>query len=125
MGMSVFSHWKEFDFDTPIEPKVKVIKKYIYTDNSKSKGQNPNPFVFVIEKIVQIGRYTIAQVHYPNCTNYEGRKILLWHGHTLQNIKRLKAIDPHFSEDSFAPIARFEPTIRGWKMAEKMAKVGF
>jgi hypothetical protein len=118
MGMSVFSHVSSSVFD---KPKVKVITKYINTQ----KAQNPNPFVFVIEKIVQIGRFTIAQVHYPNCTNYEGRKILLWHGHTLQNIKKLKAIDPHFSEDSFTPIARFEPTIRGWKMAEKMAKVGF
>jgi len=31
-------------------------------------------------------------------------------------------LDPHFSEDIYSPVARLEPTIRGWALAEELAK---
>jgi hypothetical protein len=52
--------------------------------------------------------------------NYEGRKVLLFEGVSLEELKAQRKIDPHFfpSGPLKSPIARFEPTERGWTMAE-------
>ena len=38
----------------------------------------------------------------------------------LGDLLRQKSIDPHFSDNKnfYSPIARFEPTIRGWEMGK-------
>jgi len=62
-------------------------------------------------------------VQYPDCTNYEGRKVLLFKDVKLQDLKKQKLLDPHFSENPkyFSPVARFEPTGLGLKMAQVLA----
>lgn len=86
----------------------------------------PNPLCFIIEMIEQVGEHVVALIHYPNCNNYEGKKILLFLNTSLELIKSLKEIDPHFrrfsASDTVSPFARFEPTLTGWKAAIITAK---
>lgn len=37
-------------------------------------------------------------------------------------ILKIKYLDPHFLEGYYSPIARFEPTKKGWKMAVKFVR---
>jgi hypothetical protein len=96
------------------------------TDNldSGDKLPNPNPANFRILHSEQIGDYLLLSILYPDCINYEGKKILVFKGVTLSELKKQKRIDPHFSENKLyhSPIARFEPTLTGWKMAQTFTK---
>jgi len=89
------------------------------------KLPNPDPTNFVIGKALTVGNYLLVEVEYPDCTNYEGRKILLCKGVTLQELKGQGHLDPHFAENKefHSPIARFEPTSMGWDMGYETAKV--
>jgi len=63
---------------------------------------------------------TLAEVLYPECTNFEGRKLLVYLKEDLQGFDLTLAskLDPHFSEHrGLSPVARFEPSERGLKMA--------
>ena len=84
---------------------------------------NPDPANYRILYSEQIGPYLLLAVWYPDCNNYEGRKVLMFKGTNLEKIKSQKLIDPHFSQNTIfhSPIARFEPTARGWKMAQVLA----
>ena len=88
------------------------------------KLPNPDPFNWILEKSEKIGDYLIVLVVYPDCTNYEGRKIMLYEGATVKDLRSQRSLDPHFSSNKeyFTPIARFEPTEFGWEMATKLAK---
>jgi len=57
----------------------------------------------------------VAKVKYWNATNYEGVKILVYQGALPARL------DPHFCDKHKSPIARFEPTERGWMMAAAFA----
>lgn len=83
---------------------------------------NPNPLRFSIKTGLMYGNYTLVKVNYPDCTNYEGNKILLYKGVDLKTLKKQKYLDPHFSnnENFFSPIARFEPTEFGWDCGCKL-----
>lgn len=78
---------------------------------------NPNPKNFTIVDSVSYGRYTVCLINYPNCTNFEGDKILIVKD---VDVKSLLEIDPHFTKDGFV-FARFEPTDEGWVTAAKFA----
>lgn len=80
---------------------------------------NPDPSNWMILESRQIKDMLIVRIKYPNCTNYEGTKILVYEGVTIDQLKQQRAIDPHFSENEqfHSPVARFEPTARGWRMA--------
>lgn len=86
---------------------------------------NPDPRRFTVLSHTTVNGYLILELQYPNCTNYEGRKVLLFdRGVTMTRLKRQGAIDPHFSksEKFNHPIARFEPTARGHAMAVRLAQ---
>lgn len=90
-------------------------KRKSYTSN------DPDPKRFTLEKTLEVGTFVIVLIHYPNCTNYEGRKIIVFKDVTVENLRNLKSIDPHFCDKcKISPIARFEPTDRGWEFAIKM-----
>lgn len=61
-----------------------------------------------------MGNYLVIEATYPNCTNYEGKKILLYNKYR-SSAEVLAAnngeLDPHFSEKG--PIARFSPGTLG------------
>lgn len=89
------------------------------------KLPNPDPANYKIVKAKEIGNFLIVMLNYPDCTNYEGNKILLFQGVTLIGLVNQKYIDPHFFKDKkyASPIARFVPDEKGWDMAETLAKV--
>ncbi len=79
----------------------------------------PNPENFLVQRSSQVGDYLIVEVVYPDCTNWEGRKILVFEGIHPADLHRQKKLDPHFcnNPNCVTTIARFEPTDRGWRMA--------
>ncbi len=109
MGIRLFSH---DEYDSPIIGKI------------VPKG-NPSPSNYKILETLTFGNMLIVEIQYPDCNNYEGKKILVYEGITISQLKKQKLIDPHFSENKnfYSPVARFEPTQKGWKMAESFAKM--
>ena len=84
-----------------------------------SRFPNPNPKNFKFIKIERFEEFVIVMINYPDCTNYEGNKILVFDNITLEELANMEKIDPHFCDkDHKAPIARFEPTESGWSMAQ-------
>lgn len=85
---------------------------------------NPNPKNWSVLRYREWKGYLIVEMKYPDCTNYEGRKVLVYENTRLEDLKAQKLIDPHFSTNKKfkSPIARFEPTIRGWNMAEVLVE---
>lgn len=73
---------------------------------------NPNPRNFRVLEVQQRGLYYASRVHYPDCTNFEGEKVLI----TSFDPRRVSVLDPHFDE-SLGVVARFQPTKAGWAMA--------
>lgn len=82
---------------------------------------NPNPSKFEFVKIEQIGNHVVAMIRYPNCTNYEGKKVLVFLHRKISWLQRRKEIDPHFVEDGSGPDARFAPTEDGYNQAKMFA----
>lgn len=92
-------------------------------------GSNPVPSNF---KVVDWRHFRnrkgkvhlLVKVKYPDATNYEGVKIMVYEGfdqvHDLLERVNYK-LDPHFSANRISPIARFAPTDEGWALAIKFA----
>ena len=95
----------------------KVVEKIVYRDRPLP---NPNPKNFEIKRLYEIGPFVVVWVRYPDCTNYEGNKIMIYEAKE-GDIRSLKTLDPHFCENHLSPIARFEPTERGWHWALSFA----
>lgn len=86
---------------------------------------NPNPRKFKTLKAQRIGPCTVTLIEYEGCTNYEGRKILVFWGYrmSVEDVFDAKFIDPHFCQGQhISPIARFVPTAEGWAMAKTFAQ---
>jgi hypothetical protein len=92
----------------------------VATPEPKIPPGNPDPDNYKIVQAEEIGQYLIIKLNYPNCTNFEGNKILVFKDITLLKLINQKKIDPHFfKHKNFAsPIARFTPTPEGWEMAK-------
>lgn len=80
---------------------------------------NPDPKNFRIIKAYEGVSGVALRVEYPDCTNYEGVKILLFREVSLKRLLKRKTLDPHFCDKGFhkSPFARFEPTDFGWNIA--------
>lgn len=85
---------------------------------------NPDPSKWEIGYHKAIGKFLVVAIRYPDCNNYEGKKILVYENVTIDELKAQGKIDPHFSEDKKykSPFARFEPTDRGLMMAVSMCE---
>lgn len=81
-------------------------------------NSTPDPSDFKIIRHSFQGNYALIQINYPSVKNYEGDKIMLYEGLKFSDLQSYKHWDPHFSnsEKFKSPIARFEPTLRGWDM---------
>lgn len=90
----------------------------------KATLPNPNPENYSVMHSEVVNGYLIIELKYHDCTNFEGRKIMVYEC-TLNELIKQKLIDPHFcnNENYFSPIARFEPTERGWNNACALANV--
>lgn len=83
-----------------------------------SPPSNPDPANFVIynEQLVESNNnnFLVLSVKYPDCTNFEGNKILVYIGYrtSFELLSNSEGkLDPHFSNESTSPIARFSPRI--------------
>jgi hypothetical protein len=77
---------------------------------------------FKFESIKQIGRYVVVCVHYssPSARYYGGRKVMIFEA-TIEQIANRDAIDPHFNETNYQPLARFPADAQGKANAEYFA----
>lgn len=92
----------------------------VYGDG-KVVNLNPNPGNFEIVEVVELEN-TYVEVHYPDATNYEGRKILVYRGKRAAEVRNAKELDPHFEKNAtLSPIARFEPSLAGRRLARAVA----
>jgi hypothetical protein len=66
----------------------------------------PDPSNYTIREIKYYKHCTFIRVHYPNCSNFEGEKIVVVEGY----FKPIGDFDPHFSKDNDI-IARFRPDL--------------
>ena len=84
---------------------------------------NPNPKNFEIKQMQTIGDFVAVRVHYPDCdVAYQSAKIMVFSGVTEHALLSTNFLDPHFCDNPNhpSPIARFEPTKIGWKMARAL-----
>lgn len=90
-----------------------------YVCNCKPQpAPNPSPDRWnILEKYEYKNGY-VLKVHYLDCTNFEGIKVMVFEG----KYKKRKQLDPHFSKEKDSPIARFRPNKQGLKMAQELAK---
>lgn len=90
----------------------------------KNNQPNPDPNRYSIKRVQKEGDFLIIKINYPDCSTFEGNKILVYKGCTIVNLVEQGKIDPHFSDnkDFLSPIARFRPDDEGWKMAESFVK---
>ncbi len=90
--------------------------EYVYLN--KPVAPNPNPNKFTILKEVVLNNKSILLVHYKGCTTFGGEKLIL-----LKNKwNKTNTLDPHFLSKNHVVLARFEPNIKGWKLAKLCAK---
>jgi len=83
---------------------------------------NPNPKNYNVVKIETVGDLVVLLVHYPNCINYEGNKIIVMTADVYLNCTNTGTLDPHFCENkNYCPIARFSPDM--WDVAVKFAQM--
>jgi len=100
--------------------RVETLKRKL---NEARDWPNPNPRNFKFVKIEYDAPFIITMINYPDCTNWEGNKILVFDNVTLDELANMDEIDPHFCDgDHKSPIARFEPTKSGWAMAKAFVK---
>lgn len=95
----------------------------LYSTNTTIEATAPNPREFSILESFQVGTTVVTWIKYPNCTNYEGNKVVVFKNTTIKNLERRKEIDPHFSSEVNSPFARFEPTLNGLKAAITLAEL--
>lgn len=79
----------------------------------------PNRHRFRVRRRQVVGQAVVALVEYPDCSrNYEGRKVLVYESYdAFDDLVTSNNLEPHFQPCSTSPIARFEPTGRGWDWA--------
>ena len=64
-----------------------------------------------------------VMVLYEGCTNYEGKKILVYDNfNKFHKLRKGGRLDPHFCENHYGPLARFKPTENGWKLATALVE---
>jgi len=138
MGPNIFSHLaSSSSFDKPKSLPVGRAKftpySYDFDDLKnrlrkleKANSLQPRADKYTIIKTFEVGDHCVLELQYKKCTNYEGRKILVFKNIHLPELleRNSRLIDPHFSEntDYVSPVARFEPTEDGIEMAIQFAR---
>ena len=91
----------------------------------KGKFPNPDKKNFKILHIYQNRKNDacVVVIEYPDCTNYEGQKVLVYDDiDQFTSLLSKGEVDPHFDNYSYSPVARFMPTDEGIEMAIQFAK---
>jgi hypothetical protein len=88
------------------------------------QDSNPDPSNFRIIEERMVGKYLVLLVSYPNCKNFEGKKLMVYKHfkNSKELIKfNLGKLDPHFADRKGSPIARFAPNEKSLILIERMA----
>lgn len=101
---------------------IKIFSSSFSEGYSRKSEIEPNPKLFEIKEISEINGHLVAIVLYPNCINFEGKKVLVFKDMKKNELKKIKFLDPHFSEVGIAPFARFQPTEKGIEAAKKLCE---
>jgi len=92
-----------------------------------NKFGNPDPKEYIVRHAYEIEGNLVLEIDYPSCTNYEGKKILVYKDITFDELmaKNKQVIDPHFSDnqDYVSPIVRIEPTALGMSIAKDLCLI--
>ena len=89
---------------------------------TKPSPVDPIPSLFKIEVLEQYDNCVLGVVNYPNCTTFDGDKVIVWINTTVSEVEGMILIDPHFLLNNKI-IARFKPTVEGFKLARKFALI--
>jgi hypothetical protein len=117
MGIGPFHMSSCRCYTEPVKVVEKIVEKIVM------KYPNPNPDNFEIMGIEEFGKNLVVLIQYPDCTNYEGKKLMIYRNITKQEILDATKLDPHFCDHcKLSPFARFEPTKFGLAAARKLAK---
>jgi hypothetical protein len=120
MGMPQFSSRSE----TPNKHKKSSTPQSPIPQSSIPQSSNPHPRHYRVFKSAEVGEYVVVWVIYANCTNYEGKKILVFRNYpTFWEDIVMNGMDPHFFRERYSPIARFVPTDYGWSMAMHLVEI--
>jgi len=95
--------------------------------------KTPDAENYTVEDVEWVGQTRVVMmVKYPNCSNcaYEGNKVMVFLGVTVQQAMKWRRIDPHFRDPSLkslpthapSPAARFPGTPEGWQDAISYAE---
>jgi len=103
---------------------IGVSKSTYDSPKEKIVSPNPDPKKCEIENYTEIGEFLILKIKYDGCNTFEGNKILVYYGVSIDSLKLQQSqvgLDPHFSETIlyYSPIARFRPDYFGVEMALK------
>ena len=94
-------------------------------------ARTPNPDVYEIFDVQEVGTLLVAVVEYTSCKNcsLDAKKVMVFENTSLKNVVFWKRIDPHFSETNAKdhtcappPRARFPATDQGWQDALDFAQ---
>lgn len=88
-----------------------------WLDNSAT-APNPNPSRWELIRYEVYPNAYVAEIRYLDCTNFDGKKVIVFTGEFKGFPTRL---DPHFDESSNI-IARLAPTELGWIIANQIAE---
>lgn len=95
-------------------------------------ARTPNPEVFDLLELEQVGPHLVAMVQYTSCTkcSFDAKKVMVFFNRTVKHAAFWKEIDPHFDEPGNVvkrkappPRARFPADERGWRDAITFAKM--
>jgi len=78
---------------------------------------NPDPRRWTLIAKEEFKNGYVLRVRYPDCTNFEGQKVLVYRGRFSPRLQ----LDPHFYDSDDAPVARFRPDADGWRAACALA----
>lgn len=79
--------------------------EYVYVENPL----NPDPTKFKIVDFHELDNgYMVAWINYPNCSNFEGNKIIVFRDMNKKKLLALSKLDPHFDKANNI-VARFRP----------------
>lgn len=118
MGLNFFGSRSSSNFDRDSSDYNKPVTTVI-------PNPNPDPNNYDIINHLESNGWLLIKIKYPDCTNYEGMKILLFKDVTVMDLLKQRLIDPHFSKNEKykSPFARFEPTEKGWEAAMIVMRV--
>lgn len=115
----------------PAKMREEALRMWEKWGGAEALPGTPDAERFHVVRAEPVGGNLVVEVEYPNCAKcaYEGHKVMVFLGVTLQEAIRWRVIDPHFRPPSArgfkeapSPAARFPATTEGWVDALAFAK---